>query len=96
MLYRYQINRGRHVIHEHPWGASSWNVECMQRLLDDRKVMIAKVDQCRYGLEATDSNGELGPARKRTGFASSSWTVVEELDGTCGGMHATHSHLLGG
>ena len=96
MLYRYQISRARHFIHEHPWGASSWNVECMQQLLNDRSVMIAKVDQCRYGLQATDADGELGPARKRTGFASSSWAVVEELDGTCGGMHTTHNHLLEG
>ena len=27
-LYRYQLRRGRHFIHEHPWSARSWKLEC--------------------------------------------------------------------
>ena len=96
LMYEYQLDRGRHFIHEHPWGARSWDVSCIQKLLGDKRVLIAKVDQCRFGLETTNAEGELGPARKRTGFVSSSWTVIEELEGTCDGRHQEHHPLLEG
>ena len=31
----------------------------MQQLLDDRRVMIANVNKCRYVLQATDADGDL-------------------------------------
>ena len=40
--------------------------------------------------------GELGPARKRTGFLFSCWPVVEEIRGTCNGEHDKHNHILEG
>ena len=43
-LYEFQMKRGAHFIHEHPWGAKSWNLECMRRLTHHDKVMIATVD----------------------------------------------------
>ena len=30
-LYGQQIKEGRYFVHEHPWRASSWNLECIQR-----------------------------------------------------------------
>ena len=63
-MYKYQLDRGRHFIHEHPWGARSWDVRCIRTLLEDKRVLIAKVDQCRFGLETTNAEGELGPAIK--------------------------------
>ena len=56
--------------------------------------MISKADLCLFGLETTDGQGEMGPARKRTGFMTSSWTVAEELQRTCDGKGHAHNPLL--
>ena len=56
--------------------------------------MISKADLCLFGLETTDGQGEIGPARKRTGFMTSSWTVAEELQRTCDGKGHVHNPLL--
>ena len=90
------MKRGAHFIHEHPWGAKSWNLECMRPLIHHDKVMIVKVDLCRFGLTTTDSKGEEGPARKRSEFMSTSWAVVEELDGVCNGTNQKHNPLIDG
>ena len=95
-LYEYQLKRGAHFVHEHPWGARSWDMECVTKLIHNEDVMIAMVDQCRFGLETSGEDGSTGPARKRTGFMSSSWTVIEELDGACNGLHKRHNHLIDG
>ena len=95
-LYEYQLKRGAHFVHEHPWGAKSWDMECVTKLIHNEDVMIAMVDQCRFGLETSGEDGSIGPARKRTGFMSSSWTVIEELDGACNGLHKRHNHLIDG
>ena len=71
-------------------------MECVSRIVHDKRVMVAMVDQCRFGLTTTDKDGEEGPARKRTGFISSSWTVIDELHGTCDGLHEHHNHLIDG
>ena len=71
-------------------------MECVTKLIHNEDVMIAMVDQCRFGLETSGEDGSTGPARKRTGFMSSSWTVIEELDGACNGLHKRHNHLIDG
>ena len=58
--------------------------------------MLTKADLCRFGLEAKDEEGQTGPARKRTGFLTSSWTMLEELNVVCDGTHTRHSHLING
>jgi hypothetical protein len=32
-LYKYQVQQGRHFLHEHPWTARSWKLECVDELL---------------------------------------------------------------
>ena len=71
-------------------------MECVTNLIHNKDVVIAMVDQCRFGLETSGDDGGTGLARKRTGFMSSSWTVIEELDGACNGMHKRHNHLIDG
>ena len=95
-LYAYQLQRGRHFLHEHPWGAKLWNMERLGQLIGDPRVMVAKADMCRLGLETTDTNGQSGTAGKRTGFLTSSWTPMEELNGLCDGRHGKHNHLTDG
>ena len=95
-IYEYQLRRGAHFIHEHPWNAKSWQMNCVSRIVHDKRVMVAMVDQCRFGLTTTDKDWEEGPARNRTGFISSSWTVIDELHGACDGLHEHHNHLIDG
>jgi hypothetical protein len=37
-LYRYQIDQGRHFVHEHPWSARSWALPSIQQLLNHFSV----------------------------------------------------------
>ena len=61
--------------------------------MGDPRAILVKTDLCRFGMQTTDEVGELGPARKRTGFLTSSWALAEELAGTCEGQHR-HYHLV--
>ena len=95
-LYEHQLRRGAHFVHEHPWSAKSWSMDCVNKLVHNDKVMVAMTDQCRFGLTTVGEYGTSGPARKRTGFLSSSWAVIEELEGACNGTHNHHHHLIDG
>ena len=79
IIYKLQLAGGRHFIHEHPWGRRSWDMKCIEEVVEDRRVMIYKADSCQFGLETTDGQGEMGPARKRTGFMTSSWTLCGRI-----------------
>ena len=74
----------------------SWNMNFVSRIVHGKRVMLAMVDQCRFGLTTTDKDGKDGPARKRYVLISSSWAVIDELHGTCDGLHEHHNHLIDG
>ena len=40
-LYRYQLKRGKHFIHEHPWPARTWNINGIKELMKDPRVSVA-------------------------------------------------------
>ena len=65
----------------------------MREIMRDPRAILVKTDLCRFGMQTTDEVGELGPARKRTGFLTSNWALAEELAGTCEGQHR-HYHLV--
>ena len=92
-IYREQLKAGRHFLHEHPWSAKSWWLRCVRVTARDPRAILVKTDLCRFGMQTTDEAGKLGPARKRTGFLTSSWALAEELAGTCEGQHR-HNHLV--
>ena len=96
-LYRHQLSEGRHFIHEHPRDAKSWNVESMRDLLRDQRVTWVEGHMCQFGMTApiSGSGGEVGYAKKPTGFLSSSRHVAEELNRYCDGSH-DHVHLVAG
>ena len=95
-LYRHQLQEGRHFLHEHPWSARSWKMECIEDLIKDSRVSITRTDMCRFGMKAVgpDDGGKEGPVKKPTGFMGTSWCVAEELGKTCRGDH-THVQLMG-
>ena len=78
-LYATRIAEKRHFLHEHPWGASSWKLKCIQDLLKLPNVRLACGDQCPFG-QGQMAKGWLDRhdfmlARKRTGWL----TNVEEI-----------------
>ena len=45
-LYREQINRGGYVLHEHPFGASSWKLQCIHEIMNMNGMIKVCADQC--------------------------------------------------
>ena len=96
-LYRFQIGKGRHFLHEHPWSARSWDLPCVERLLGHPSVGVTQGHMCRFLMTShvEKRGGEEGLVKKPTGFMSSSACLLRELDKKCTGDHA-HVPLVGG
>ena len=94
-IYRMQLDGGRHFLHEHPAGATSWKDDWMMRLLQHPKVATVTSDQCEYGLLTPDAHGNPTPAKKPTRWMSSSPQMLKRLSRRCKGDHV-HQHLVGG
>ena len=60
-LYRRQLARGKHFLHEHPARALSWKHPQILSILGLQTVHLATADQCMYGLE-TPSAVDKSPA----------------------------------
>ena len=97
LLYRHQSRQGRHFLHEHPWGASSWKVDCISGLVDDPRVYSIETHMCRFNMmsHVRERGGEQGLVKKPTGVITSSRCIAAQLDARCDGTHA-HVHLVGG
>jgi len=95
-MYRRQMQDGRVFLHEHPEGATSWQLPCMKRLMKTEGVFRVVVDQCMFGQTVKDRRGKVeGLARKKTVFLTNSWWIALELARRCDGSHE-HIHLMGG
>ena len=73
-IYKYQLQHKRHFIHEHPWGARSWELNAMTELIQDERTTLVRSDLCRFGMTSwiERKGGDEGPAKKPTGFLTSS------------------------
>ena len=94
-IYRMQLDGGRHFLHEHPAGATSWNDDWVMRLMQHPRVSTITSDQCEYGLLTPDAHGNPTPAKKPTRWMSSSPHMLKRLSRRCSGDHI-HQHLVGG
>ena len=96
-LYRHQLRQGRHFLHEHPWGASSWRLDSVVEMMQDGRVFTVESHQCRFGLDShiSSKDGARGPVKKPTGFMTSARCIATQLNKLCDGRH-THVHLVGG
>jgi hypothetical protein len=94
-VYKLQVLAGRHFLHEHPAGATSWNHPAIVKLRARHGVDAVVAHQCEFGLETSADGGGRALARKPTRFMSSAPAVLEALSGRCQGGHA-HAPLLGG
>ncbi len=94
-VYKLQVLAGRHFLHEHPAGATSWTHPTIAKLLATSGVSAVVAHQCAFGLQTNTQDGGRAPAMKPTRFMSSAPAVLEALSRKCPGGHA-HAPLLGG
>ena len=94
-MYKFQHSQGRLFMHEHPWGASSWHLKCVQEILKLPNVSVAYCDQCMLGQSVVDRSGHHGFAKKPTGFMTNSAEIKKSLSVMCDGGH-DHIPLVGG
>ena len=78
-LYREQLLAGRYYLHEHPSGATSWQMSAMQSLMEIPGTQLAKMHMCRFGMVATDADGP-GLVKKATSFLTNSHEIYTELN----------------
>ena len=62
-LYRMQLSAGRYFIHEHPEGASSWNMHETIKLLIEPNVGVVSFDMCQFGMKAVKKGLSSGSPR---------------------------------
>ena len=94
-IYRMQIDGGRHFLHEHPAGATSWNDAWVKRIMQHPRVTSVVSDQCEYGLLTPNADGVPTPAKKPTRWMSTSPQMIKRLSRRCSKTHE-HQHLVGG
>ena len=81
--YEIQYNAKRLFLHEHPQQASSWEEQCIQRLLSLPGVEYIDMDQCQLG--QTDESGN--PVKKPTRWLSNSSHILGALAKRCEGRN---------
>ena len=95
-LYQEQVDGGRYFLHEHPYWATSWQMEKVQTLLDVPKVQKVRADQCQFGQEIKSGQHKGAPINKPTGFMTNSECIAKVLSRTCQGRNGQCSRPTGG
>ena len=94
-VYELQLAAGRHFLHEHPVGATSWQEESVVALRSRPGIGEVVGHKCRYGLATPTHTGQAAPAMKPTRFLSSAPELLSRLGRRCTGDHK-HQQLTGG
>ena len=91
-IYEHPRANGRYFLHEHPWLATSWQMDAMTRLEGHPDVKKVQTYMCQFGMVSrTGSVGlDLGPVLKPTGFLTNCPGIARELARKCS------IHLVGG
>ena len=95
--YEFQRSKGRYFIHEHPWLATSWELDCISKLEGYDDVRKVLTHMCQFGMTSRTEGqvSALGPVLKPTGFLTNSTHIARELHKTCPRDHK-HVNLVGG
>ena len=91
-LYARQMSRGGYFLHEHPAGATSWELQSVKELLYQEGVERIVADQCQHGQETEAGD----PLKKPTGFMSNSPELLSSLNKRCLGKGGFCSRPMGG
>jgi len=94
-LYERQAAAGRYFLHEHPAQASSWQEECVLKMLAMPGVGKVLTDLCMFGHRDQDKLGNQMPIQKKMGFASNAPELLKKLERKCSRDHP-HGCLLDG
>ena len=87
-VYRKQVREGRYFLHEHPAGATSWGLTCIQNLRREDEVLEVMTDQCMFGLETKgETKGMTARAQKSTRFMTTSAETARSLNRRCDRSH---------
>ena len=95
MLYRDQLARGKHFLHEHPLGASSWKEGCVGRFAAKIGVSTTVGHMCQYDMQVDDELGVHKLVMKPTRWLSSIEAMLRRLSSKCQRDHE-HGSLLNG
>ena len=71
LLYRIQVDNGMYFLHEHPWGARSWDTEYVIEMLGIPGVEVVKGDMCAFGMQQRDQQGAAWGRRSSPWFCHS-------------------------
>jgi len=96
-MYKKQLEEGRYFLHEHPAGATSWDLDAIKKLQHETSVHLSIADQCQYGLKTWSSNKHKRDvaAKKKTKFMTNSAEIAQELSKRCNSDHS-HQQLVDG
>ena len=91
-LHRTQQSEGRFFLHEHPVGATSWQLTAVQDVMKLEGVVVTIADQCMHGLKtwSTDRAIQDIAAQTKTKFMTISGAIAEELGRQCDNSHQHH------
>ena len=92
-LARLQIERGGRVLFECHLAASE--EPCLWKLRSIDGMRCVRCDQCQFGMTSVDSEGNVGPACKATGFMTNDEYIAEAVNRHCFGGH-DHIQSLSG
>ena len=84
-LYDLQLRGGRHFLHEHPWGASSWHESVVEDFRAKWQPIVVKGNGCSHGMTTPDSDGRELVA-KPTGWMTDSKAVANCVGVTCSNL----------
>ena len=93
-LYRMQLDAGRLFLHEHPLHSTSWDLQSMDDLMKDPRVIAVTAHQCMLGQARRDATGDWVPVKTPTRFLTNSPAIAARLDVQCDRSHPRA--LLGG
>ena len=95
-LYAKQIQGGCYFLHEHPDGASSWELPCITELFKMPNVQRVVGDQCMFGAQIQSGADRGEPIKKPTGFLTNSDAIARTLSVRCTGTGGMCSRASGG
>ena len=85
--------QGGRVLFEYPLAASE--EPCFWKLRSIDGMRCVRCDQCQFGMTSVDSEGNVGPPCKATGFMTNDEYIAEAVNRHCFGGH-DHIQLLSG
>ena len=98
-MYRIQLERRRHFVHEHPEKSRAWDMPELTELMMHPEIGSVVLHMCAFGMVAEGEKGE-APAKKGTRLMCSSGELRKRVDRRCaneiGQDPHRHVHLIQG